>query len=1082
MLPSLLRGKSRSGSNRRDFFCFLIRIRSPIQNLKSPIPHLKYILLAWCLWMASGGPALAQSTDLRRPAADHYDVVALRVAFQPDTTRFTSGDGTFDGELYGDGLLPSVDPLPHDGAYFQAHLDFLEHYLARVSDGQTRLTTHLVPEVVRLSQEMGAYSPTGFDADSDAERAKLVALIEEAWATASQGSTFDLSGFDPERTAFVIFHAGIGRDIELLGTVLDKTPQDLPSLFFNERELGRLASGPVAFNGFPVRHTLLIPRTETRAGFDFISDAPFLLELSINGLLAASFFNFLGAPDLFNTTDGQPAIGPFGLMDPLGFFAYNGLFPPEPSAWTKYFLGWTTPLDLAGDGPETVHLPAAGIDGTSVVARARISSAEYFLVENRYRDSDGDGLVLQVWKDGEIVEQRVQNGDATFTRLSGIEGFVGGVVVAVDDYDWALPGGLDEDDNVLNGGILIWHVDERRLAEGLESGGVNADPERRAIDLEEADSAQDIGFPSPGLFGSAADQGTPFDFFFADNPIVTITATNQEIRFYENRFGPETIPNSNSNEGGASFIIFEDFSEPASEMTFVFRREGTASITPIVSVESLTSGSTASDDASFLTRFSEGGANWLAFTGNASDTKEVAFFNEDAGEDPFRVAFDAGAVHSVVTQDGRLAVASIPSQGPTGFIDIAFFDKGSVGEPIPYAISEGNVANLTPPLIALTERDGPAAFYLGASITHPPGEVVVKMVEEAAADVFDLDGQAVRSLASDGRDVVLVGEREARVLGGAERWTYDLSSEAVGQAVFGRDSSGLVGVLPLLDSGALLILQADQRVERLDVGRYDGFIGEMDARLSAYPVLVDLDDDGRLDILTTYGRKLMAFSQAGALVRGFPIALSALSVAQPLVAELSDSGAWSIIVASTDGYVYAYDLGDGGRLVPDFPLAVGASIRTTPLLQDKKLYAVSEEGALQGWELANLGTIWWGQLYGNAQHHNFVALPVDEPDAQPLASAVGLIVEAETYNWPNPIREGQTFLRCMTTEDAAVRITIIDAAGSLIDEMTLEVQGGTPAEHLWQTNAASGLYFARVTATGTNGQTATKLIKMAIIR
>ncbi len=266
------------------------------------------------------------------------------------------------------------------------------------------------------------------------------------------------------------------------------------------------------------------------------------------------------------------------------------------------------------------------------------------------------------------------------------------------------------------------------------------------------------------------------------------------------------------------------------------------------------------------------------------------------------------------------------------------------------------------------------------------------------------------------------------------------------------------------------------------MGRYDGFIGERDARLSAYPVLVDLDDDGRLDILTTYGRKLLAFSQDGALVRGFPIALSALSVAQPLVAELSDSGAWSIIVASTDGYVYAYDLGDGGRLVPGFPLAVGASIRTTPLLQDKKLYAVSEEGALQGWELANLGTIWWGQLYGNAQNHNFVALSVDEPDAQPSAPAAGLIVEAETYNWPNPIREGQTFLRCMTTEDTAVRITIIDAAGSLIDEVTLDLQGGTPAEHLWQTNAASGLYFARVTATSTNGQTATKLIKMAMIR
>ena len=199
------------------------------------------------------------------------------------------------------------------------------------------------------------------------------------------------------------------------------------------------------------------------------------------------------------------------------------------------------------------------------------------------------------------------------------------------------------------------------------------------------------------------------------------------------------------------------------------------------------------------------------------------------------------------------------------------------------------------------------------------------------------------------------------------------------------------------------------------------------------------------------------------------------------MAELSDSGAWSIIIASTDGYVYAYDLGDNGRLLPGFPLAVGRSVRTTPLLQDDNLYAVSEEGALRAWKLANVGEIWWGQRYGNAQNQSFVALAA-ESSPQPSASAVGLIVEAETYNWPNPIREGQTFLRCMTTEDATVRITIIDAAGSLIDEVTLEMRGGTPAEHLWQTNAASGLYYARITATGPGGETATKLIKMAIIR
>ena len=129
--------------------------------------------------LADVRPGAAQS--LQRPAAPSYDVVALRVAFQPDTTRFTTGDGTFEGALYAEGLQPSIDPLPHDAAYFEAHLDFLRDYVEQTSGGATRLSTRLLPGVVQLSQTMAAYSPTGPNAESDDEQAKLAALVEEAW-------------------------------------------------------------------------------------------------------------------------------------------------------------------------------------------------------------------------------------------------------------------------------------------------------------------------------------------------------------------------------------------------------------------------------------------------------------------------------------------------------------------------------------------------------------------------------------------------------------------------------------------------------------------------------------------------------------------------------------------------------------------------------------------------------------------------------------------------------------------------------------------------------------------------------------
>src|SRR5690606_28139867 len=80
-------------------------------------------------------------------------------------------------------------------------------YVERVSDGQVTLRSHLRPEIVQVSGRMGDYAPTGPYASSDTELAKLAALVEEAWSLADQQIDFDLSGFDPERTAFLIFHA-----------------------------------------------------------------------------------------------------------------------------------------------------------------------------------------------------------------------------------------------------------------------------------------------------------------------------------------------------------------------------------------------------------------------------------------------------------------------------------------------------------------------------------------------------------------------------------------------------------------------------------------------------------------------------------------------------------------------------------------------------------------------------------------------------------------------------------------------------------------------------------------------------------
>ena len=187
-----------------------------------------------------------------------------------------------------------------------------------------------------------------------------------------------------------------------------------------------------------------------------------------------------------------------------------------------------------------------------------------------------------------------------------------------------------------------------------------------------------------------------------------------------------------------------------------------------------------------------------------------------------------------------------------------------------------------------------------------------------------------------------------------------------------------------------------------------------------------------------------------------------------------------MVVSTLDGSIYAYDLGERGRLVPGFPLSVGRTIVATPAMIGGSLYAVAEDGTTRAWTIGPAGDVAWGRLFQDVGNRSVA--PVIQGSGT-TGGAVSLLDEAETYNWPNPIREGRTFLRFRTGEDAEVSIMIVDLAGALVDELDAgSVRGGVPTELEWSTDAPSGVYFARVTATTASGREESQLIRMAIIR
>lgn len=1009
------------------------------------------------------------NATIQRPAAPLYDVVALRVSFQPDTSRFTTGNGTFEGALF-DTLTARVDPLPHNAGYFNAHLQFLANYVDQVSDGQTQLNTHLIPEVITVSQPMATYSPTGLDATSDAELSKLAGLVEEAWTLASQQSSFDMSGFDPATTALVLFHAGVGRDIELVGTTLDKTPQDLPTIYFSQASLEQLLPAtPISFNGFPVQHTILMPRTESRLGFDFIQDIPFLVEFSINGLLAASFFNFLEVPDLFNTETGESAIGPFGLMDPLGLFAFNGLFPPEPSAWTKQYLGWATPDIIEGQDLQTITLNAAGSNGANQMVRVPISSSEYFLVENRHRDLAGDGLQVTIYRDGQTFTQQFENGQEDFNSIN-IDGFEGGVVIDVDDFDWAVPGGLDADGNQLNGGILIWHIDERILANGLPLNRVNIDEELRAVDLEEADGAQDIGFPTDNIFGPQAFLGSPFDFYYEGNPVVVITSSGEEIGLYENRFGPASYPTSNSNAGGASFVVLDAFSLPGATMTFNYSRASSTGVQPVDGFPALPQ---------------EGNVPAHSYLLSLGDGTDAVVYNGSRNQ---IITSEQGATEPIIIQDFSVGSPIVLPGNRLAWLSTDPQNDATL-----------NVSEIsTVATIPLGVKANLDAFANQVILDNQNNRIVVltNMGSDATVTAVELDPtvQYQTSVIYDDNQPVygisLTRQGEIAILTGdgvqlgccSTAWNYAIPDQgSAGALVLGEDANGMVGAFTTQPDNKLIFLQADGTTTEISLSQY--VPTGTSYTVNRLPVLVDIERDNTLEAMVTFGPHLLAFSAGGGLVENFPIQLPAAVSTQPLIAETTTENAgWAVFLGAEDGYLHGFWLDNPRQQIVGFPLAVGKTIVATPLYNDGVLYAVDDIGSVRAWNVDGLGAAWWRGQFANTTLSGFVEADFDSASV-PGEGAEGLFVDGEIYNWPNPIRSGETFFRLAPTEDARVTITIIDAAGGLIDRLDIErVQGGTSTDVRWQTDAGSGLYYARVEAVTDEGTAETKLIRMAIVR
>ncbi|MBS1262365.1 MAG: hypothetical protein MAG453_01716 [Calditrichaeota bacterium] len=1039
---------------------------------------------------------------LPRELPDTMRVLAIRVHFQPDTLSTTWGDGSF---MY---TVPDsipddewvIDRPPHDRRYFLDHLLAARNYFTKFSGGALTLAG------LRDPSEGGDVFPL-YPLDSlpsyqldypvwhvnygndDHERLNetLVELFIDAWRAADDESDLTVADYD----LFVVFHAGAGNEFD---TGYDLTPHDIPSVYISAEDLATYGGLPdgIEMNDGRVHAGVILPETQRQPGVD----------VGLHGTVVAQIAFAIGLPHLYNTETGDAGIGMFGLMD-RGFGSYFGLIPAPPSAWARVFMRWQTPVSadaaaLIGDTVRVgaLHLPEDnfGDDPGDLVRLLRlpINEDEYFLVEARRRDPDGDSLSHAYDRAGNRI---TFHDDYSWDAEDGFR-----VAVEYDDYDFDLPAS----------GALVWHIDDSIIRAKYPEDALENDFDRRAVRLEEADGAWDIGreyaFLTPG---DGSEYGWRDDAYYRNNP--TWREANRPL--FNPEFSTNTVPSSIANTGGYSHISLSRFSEIGDTMSFTVANSWLQPGFPIAFDENVLDLSTGDVDGD--------GADEIILLTQADGEGRVFLVEGDGGfvggvNAPFAV-FEArrGPLEMAIADfdgDGADEIAAISSQ----ILVIADrdLDTGAVDvTPYPFTGGRGSLAVAedsggTPYLLVNQGRRisalqmGEPAPVLDEAVTFDPdfdtpfrsrmfvpepgagpgaADAVIWYGTLYAAEI-DLDAMTVEvidplALAGnideiDRDEVYMVGAVGADFDGdGATEFIGRLSDARLVYWNYGRGSAS--------------------RDDELGMAVFDAAVELSELRVA------DPDRDGLPEAIVHLpeARQVAGVERNGVLCEGSPVRLTG-RVDAPMQQMARDAlildsdgdgrGEWVSVTdqrAAGARLTVAFNL-DSGRLMPGFPLDVNGidTLLAAGQIDDDEelelLVSVSAARQLAVYDLPSVAgapSIVWGEPGGDRRNSGVVTLAGDD------AAGTRTFAVDDAYCWPNPVLDGDIAHFRYPDLGASGELVVYDIAGreKLRARVTSGVGGviGGEAEIAVDVSAlSSGVYLARLEVGGE-----VKLIRFAVV-
>lgn len=972
--------------------------------------------------------------NLSVQATDTIKILAVMVNFQEDRDGATFGNGKFGSiytQNYGNNIL---DPLPHDRDYFESHLTFVKNYYEKVSKGKVTIQFTILPDTFSVTKAMRNYSP----APGSDDFLPMGQYAQEVWTLADQLYTgFPFSDYN----LFMILHAGVGRDISLPGSIGGE--RDLPSVYLGENSLKNIFGStfdgfPVSNGAFKIKNSMIIPETESRE-LETIT-GKFLFEITINGLLVASVASHLGLPDLFDTNTGLSAIGRFGLMDGQSIFAYNGCFPPEPSAWEKIYLGWAEPVEISpGDYSISLAANLASTLADTVILKVPINSSEYYLIENRQRDVPKDGAAITYKSNGNIF---------TRTFLKDTTGFysydtdsLSGVVLDVDEFDWALPGN----------GIVVWHIDENVINEKLAENKINTDKTRRGVDVEEADGIQDIGEEFFTIFGDKIiGEGTERDFWYSDNP----------SELFKGIFNKNSRPDSKTNTGANSLITIKDFSSISNRMSFKIEY-GDSIIKPLLRQKFENSSVTK------ITVLEDGDSVKFAFA-NGSDLLVTDGNNTISTLPDFHGGYK---IASAKIGDKIIAIGNSGNKINYWTYENQQETFGSIV--IPYTTSTAPVIRKT-----LTENyeliigttAGTILVYNLESIITGNSAIKDSLIVEPIYGILKISASnsSINAITTSNQN-----QTEA----------YFYSDDGTKLRVFNSVPIDLASTIDRDGNLVSVILSNENIIGVVSNGVFKfGFQPNVNSQLNSIS-LSDIKQDGENYVILYNGTRLEAYNYSGALADNFPPIKTSNTdlVSIPLSVDFEGDAKSEIIVNDSEGNVFAFD-GGTGKIINGFPISFGSQLISNPVLFNYKgqtaFGGFNEDQYFVAWIISSVyNSSGWLEENGNRGNTSFIS----------SASNTNTINEffptSRAYNYPNPVYDGVTAIRYFVGEDSKINIKIFDLAGDFVAELKDDAQGGLDNETIWNVSSVqSGVYLARIEATGSSGKSESVIIKIAVVK